>query len=98
MTADEARLSTQAEHVEFQGKRWFVAVADFDDDGQGGGHWHLTLTAPEVIKKPKPKRCGHVDGVSVEGCRYCAAAFVAAVAENLGVEPPEQTRRVLDGR
>lgn len=83
--------------IEWQGQSWFVALAQHDTEADDAvGHWHLTLTAPTPL--PKPKRCGHVDGVSVPGCRYCAAAFVAAVAGCLGVEPPEMTRRVLDGR
>lgn len=85
------------QRIEWQGQSWFVADAQHDlDDAHPDepGHWHLTLTAPQP---PRRKRCGHDPNVSVTGCRYCAATFVAAVAEKLGVEPPEQTRKVLDG-
>lgn len=82
------------QRVTWQGESWFVAVAQHDtEEGDDVGHWHLTLTAPERIKR---KRCGHDPNVSVAGCRVCAATFVAGVAANLGVEPPAETKRVLD--
>lgn len=82
---DGVRDDLIGSRIEWQGQSWFVALAQHDtEEGNDVGHWHLTLTAPTPL--PKPKRCGHAAGTSVRGCRYCADDFVQGVADRLGVE------------